>query len=114
MLVMQKKQVAIHLVAPAIPHVVKFKFIVMALNDALKFIEEIKKSSEFRGYLYQCDTPDEVKKKVISLGYNFTYPEFEDSYRKQLLACQFEEDANLVKEVFGMYRMLLGMSPEIL
>jgi hypothetical protein len=83
----------------------------MALNDAVKFIDKIKENSNFRNTLYSCDSPTDLENHIKCLGYNFNYDESEDAYRKLLLACQSEDDAYTITEVFNMYRMLLGMHP---
>ncbi len=83
----------------------------MALNDAIKLLNRIKDNNAFRGSLYLCDSPNEVENHIRSLGYYFTHDELEDSYRSLLLKCQFEDEANLLTEVYTVFRMLMGMSP---
>jgi hypothetical protein len=83
----------------------------MALNDAIKVLSEIKKNPAFRESLYLCDSADNLQVYIKSLGYNFTIDELEDSYRSLLLKCQYQEDADLLTEVYNMYRILIGMNP---
>ncbi len=83
----------------------------MALNDAIKFINQLKTDKPFRMGLYGCKDPQEMESYAMEKGFKFTYEESEDAYRTILLKAADHDEAYEINEIFNMYRMLLGMAP---
>jgi hypothetical protein len=83
----------------------------MAINNAVKLINRIRDSRTLRASLYTCENPIDLENYVKSLGYSFTYSEFEDAYRKLLLSSHSHEDAFQITEICNMYLLLLGKAP---
>ncbi len=83
----------------------------MALNDAIKFINQLQIDKPLRMGLYECKNPEEMDSYLKNLGYKFTYEESEDAYRTILLKAADHDEAFMINEIFNMYRLLLGMAP---
>lgn len=83
----------------------------MALNDAVRLLKSIKEKKSFRESLYLFDSEVDMNNFIKSLGYNFSFDELDDAYRSLLLKCNDKEEADVLSEVYSMYRMLIGMTP---
>ncbi len=69
----------------------------MSLNNAQKFINEARNNSDLRTKLNTA--PDNTTREEIlhELNMVFNYAEFEDAYNNMLGNCQFEEQADDLK-----------------
>ena len=79
----------------------------MAIQNALRFINEIRDNDEFRNVLNNLK-PTEIDLFLNQIGLPFTYDEFEDSTRYLLLRCQFEHEAMEVQEIAYWYKILVA------
>ena len=83
----------------------------MAINDAIKFLNNLKNNPEFRESLYCCDNPKEMEVFARGKGYIFSQDEVHESYNMMLVKCQIKEQAEVLNEIYNVYRMLLGYAP---
>lgn len=79
----------------------------MSIHDAGRFMKDIQSNADFRGELYAFKTSEEVVKYLEENGYSFNLYELEEVYTSSKVKCQFQEQADLLTEVYQMSQMIL-------
>ncbi len=69
----------------------------MSLNNAIKFIDEARRNSDLRTKLNTAADNATREEILHELDLVFNYAEFEDAYNSMLANCQFEEQADDLK-----------------
>lgn len=83
----------------------------MPLNNALAFIDRVRRDPAFRKSGYVADSPESFIRWTASEGYPFSYAEIDDAFRSLLLKAKDEECAEEIKELKNWYT-LLARPPE--
>ena len=78
----------------------------MTIANAKKFIDRGMADDQFRGELNGTDSISELYRTLNDSGLPFSPEEFEEAFRNRLVQCQFEEQADRLRE-FKMWWDLL-------
>ena len=70
----------------------------MTIGHALKFIQQGRRDSDLRARLNKARTLADLNGVLESEGLVFSPHDFDEAYHNQLFQCQFEEDADEIKE----------------
>jgi hypothetical protein len=81
----------------------------MSIHNAKKFISSGMKDAKLRNRLNSATTMAELLEVITGYGLSFTPEEFEEAYRNRLVQCQFEEQADQLREFKLWWDLLLGM-----
>lgn len=81
----------------------------MTIGHALTFIEKGRSDSDLRARLNAAQTLADLNGVLESEGLTFSPQEFDEAFHNQLFQCQFEEEANQIKE-FRMWWDLVSQS----
>jgi predicted ribosomally synthesized peptide with nif11-like leader len=77
----------------------------MPMNDALQFIDRVRRDSDFRSQGYEADCPEHFAAWAEKSGYKFTSAEIDDAFRVLLLKAKDEESAEEIKELKQWYTL---------
>ena len=81
----------------------------MSIANAKSFIKRGMTDPELRKALNRASNLNELNRILTEQDLRFSFPEFTEAYTNTLVQCQFEDDANQLKE-FKMWWELLSMS----
>ena len=81
----------------------------MTIGHALTFIQRGREDGELRSRINGAKTLSELNRVLDGEGLSFSPHEFDEAYHNRLFQCQFEEDANQIKE-FKMWWDLVSQS----
>ena len=85
----------------------------MTIGNAKSFIKRGMADSELRKSLNRTTNRTQLNQILAEQHLKFSLAEFNDAYTNTLINCQFEEDANLLKEYKMWWDLLLmGLSDE--
>jgi hypothetical protein len=82
----------------------------MPLQDAIKFIHNATQDKELRIKCYEGAEQNKLFQHIKLAGYSFSFFEFEDAMRLQILSCKDEFDANNLKQFELWFKLLLMKS----
>ncbi|MDR3233344.1 MAG: hypothetical protein LBT46_06750 [Planctomycetaceae bacterium] len=82
----------------------------MSLNNALTFIDRVRRDSRFRRECYQADGCEAFHRQINDEGYGFCPHEAWDAFRRMLLKAQDESEASEIIEMKLWYSALSGIS----
>ena len=80
----------------------------MALHQAKRFITVAMEDAELRDRMNSAPSVDALLAVVAGYGFPFTPQELEEAYTNRLTLCQFEEQADRLKEFKQWWDLLLG------
>lgn len=78
----------------------------MSINNAMKVLKRIQTDADFRQSLYKCNSAEEIVAFLDANLLNFTSGELEAAYTSLLVKCQFEDQANRLKDALQCMIML--------
>lgn len=81
----------------------------MSIANARSFIKRGMADSELRSRLNRTSSLPQLNRVLAEQNLVFSFSEFNDAYANTLIQCQFEDDANQLKQ-FKMWWDLLLMS----
>lgn len=76
----------------------------MAINDAIKFIQDSQGNKELRKVVNKS-AADKVLDQLVAIGFEFNMEEFEESVNMLHVKCQTEADANQLMQTAMWFRM---------
>ncbi len=79
----------------------------MSLSNATKFLNDVSTDKDFRYSLYDYNSQEELFDYLNNNGYAFDLDELEEAYTSAKVRCQFEEQADMLTQVYNMSRMML-------
>jgi predicted ribosomally synthesized peptide with nif11-like leader len=83
----------------------------MAMNDALRFLEKVRKDRAFRLEAYDASGPEAFSAWVSTAGFTFSPGEIDDAFRVLLLKAADEEAAEEIKEIRQWYGLQSKAQP---
>jgi hypothetical protein len=78
----------------------------MTIGNALAFIDRGRSDHTLRRRIYGVSNATELQYVLESENLVFTYPEFDEAFHSRLVQCQFEEDAEQLKEFKQWWDMM--------
>ena len=81
----------------------------MALHHAKRFIAAAMEDAELRDKMNAAASIDALLAVAAAYGFPFTLQEMEEAYTNRLTQCQFEEQADHLKEFKLWWDLLLGI-----
>ena len=78
----------------------------MSNNNALDFIEKVRRNRSFRKEGYAAKSPAEFAQWIFEQGYEFSPSEIDIAFRSMLLKAKDETCAEEILELRGWYSML--------
>ena len=84
----------------------------MSQGDAQGFIKQGMKDAKMRGELNLAKTSDDLFAMLAQHDFTFTYPEFDDAFHHLLTHCEFEEQADLLREFKMWWDLTVAMAQQ--
>ncbi len=78
----------------------------MTIGDAKKFFKELEDDEIFRKALIKAKDADEQDEILKGKELSFSAGDFEEAYTSMLSSCQFEEHAEVLKELYSMWKFV--------
>ena len=78
----------------------------MSIQNAIRFIKKVQADKSFREGLFQIATVNEFRVFLTENNLEYDEAEFEEAYHHLLVQCQFEEEADRLRDVSSMMRLL--------
>jgi len=78
----------------------------MTIGDAKTFFKELEGDEEFRKALIKAKDAEEQEAILKGKDLSFSSGDFEEAYTGMLSTCQFEEHAEVLKELYNMWKFV--------
>ncbi len=80
----------------------------MSINNAKFFLEKIQADSSFRGTVTKMDTENEFSLFLDEADMKFSSSEAEEAFNMLHVACQFEAEAESLKNAYLYYQLIVA------
>jgi len=78
----------------------------MSIQNAIRFIHKVQEDDEFRNDLFQLKNISQFESFLEEKDLDYTEFEFDEAYHHLLVQCQFEEQADGLRNVISLMRLL--------